>query len=64
MQRGEVKKNERVVVISTASGLKFADFKVGYHEGRIEGVESREPNQPVLLPNDYEAVKRSVLEAV
>jgi threonine synthase len=64
VQRGEVKKNERVVVISTASGLKFTDFKIRYHENRIEGVKSREPNQPVMLPNDYEAVKRSVLEAV
>jgi threonine synthase len=64
VQRGQIKKNERVVVISTASGLKFTDFKIRYHENRIEGVESREPNQPVLLPNDYEAVKRSVLEAL
>ena len=29
---------QRVVVISTASGLKFADFKVGYHEGRLTDV--------------------------
>ena len=51
-------------MISTASGLKFTDFKIRYHENRIEGVTSREPNPPVMLPNDYEAVKRSVLEAV
>jgi threonine synthase len=62
--RGEVKKNERVVVISTASGLKFTDFKVRYHEGRIPGVVSAHGNQPVRLNNDYDAVKRAVLQAL
>jgi threonine synthase len=62
--RGEIKSNDRVVVISTASGLKFTDFKVRYHEGRIEGVESRFPNKPVSLPNEYESVKKSVLSAL
>jgi threonine synthase len=64
VQRGEVKPRDRVVVISTASGLKFTDFKIRYHEGRIEGVKSSEPNQPISLPNDYETVKRTVLEAL
>jgi len=36
--RGEVTRDQRVVVISTASGLKFADFKVGYHEATLPGV--------------------------
>jgi threonine synthase len=64
VERGEIKKRDRVVVISTASGLKFTDFKIRYHEGTIEGVKSREPNQPIPLPNDYDAVKRTVLEAL
>jgi threonine synthase len=64
VQRGEVKKSDRVVVISTANGLKFTDFKVRYHEGRIEGVASAHANKPVALPNDYEAVKRTVLGAL
>jgi threonine synthase len=64
VQRGEIKKHERVVVISTASGLKFTDFKIRYHEGRIEGVESRAPNLPVVLPNDYEAVKKSIFSSL
>jgi threonine synthase len=62
--RGEVKRRDRVVVISTASGLKFTDFKVRYHEDQIEGVESRHPNRPVSLPNDYAAVKSTVLQAL
>ena len=53
-----------MVVISTASGLKFTDFKVRYHEGRIEGVTSAQPNKPVVLPNDYDSVKRAVFQAL
>jgi len=57
-KRGEVKRDHEVVVISTASGLKFADFKVGYHEARLEGVESpRFRNVPVELPERYDAVR-------
>ena len=41
LKRGEIKKDERVVVISTAHGLKFTDFKVKYHENQLEGVESK-----------------------
>jgi threonine synthase len=61
---GMIQPRERVVVVSTASGLKFTDFKVRYHENRIEGVQSQYANQPLSLPNDYEAVKRAVLEAI
>ena len=64
VKQGLVQKRDRVVVISTASGLKFTDFKVRYHENHIEGVQSRYPNQPVALPNDYDAVKRAVFEAI
>jgi len=59
--RKEIRPGQRVVVISTASGLKFTDFKVRYHENKIAGVESRSRNTPIDLPNDYEAVKRAVL---
>jgi threonine synthase len=64
VQREEIKKNDRVVVISTASGLKFTDFKIRYHEGRVEGVQSQYPNLPVRLPNEYEAVKKAVFSAL
>jgi threonine synthase len=50
----------RVVVISTASGLKFTDFKVKYHEGALEGVSGRYANRPISLPNDYDAVRRAL----
>jgi threonine synthase len=57
-KRGEVTRDHRVVVISTASGLKFADFKVGYHEAKLADVPSpRYRNVPVELPESYDAVR-------
>jgi threonine synthase len=56
--RGEVTREHEVVVISTASGLKFADFKVGYHEARLAEVTTpRFRNVPVELPERYDAVR-------
>jgi len=58
--RGEVKSNDRVVVISTAHGLKFTNFKVGYHEGKLDEVESELANPPVYLPADVKVVKEAI----
>ena len=55
--RGEIRKGQRVVVISTAHGLKFSDFKVGYHEGTLEGVKPSLRNPPVRLPATLGAVQ-------
>lgn len=59
--RKEIKKHERVVVVSTANGLKFSEFKVRYHESSIPGVTSHAPNRPIELENEYDGVKRAVL---
>ena len=59
-ERKIVQKRERVVVISTASGLKFTEFKVRYHEGALEGIAAPYANRPLELPNDYDAVRRAV----
>jgi threonine synthase len=58
--RGAVKRHERVVVISTAHGLKFADFKVGYHEDTLEGVKPGLRNPAVRLPSTLGAVQDAV----
>jgi threonine synthase len=63
--RGDIAKHHRVVVISTASGLKFADFKVGYHEATLAEVPSpKYRNTPVELPERYDAVRTAVLRAL
>jgi threonine synthase len=63
--RGEVTRDHRVVVISTASGLKFADFKVGYHEGTLAEVPAPKfRNTPVELPERYDAVREALLRGL
>jgi threonine synthase len=62
--RGEIQKGERVVVMSTAHGLKFVDFKVKYHEMRLEGVESSVPNPPIELPARYDTVRDEMLRQI
>lgn len=55
--RGVIKSNERVVVISTAHGLKFTQFKTGYHEDTLPEVEASLANPPVYLPADTRIVQ-------
>jgi threonine synthase len=62
--RGEIGRDDRVVVISTANGLKFVDFKVEYHQLRLAGIESRLPNPPIELPARYEAVRDEMLRQI
>eukprot|EP00227_Mantoniella_beaufortii_P018728 CAMPEP_0197590986 /NCGR_PEP_ID=MMETSP1326-20131121/12442_1 /TAXON_ID=1155430 /ORGANISM="Genus nov. species nov., Strain RCC2288" /LENGTH=516 /DNA_ID=CAMNT_0043156309 /DNA_START=108 /DNA_END=1658 /DNA_ORIENTATION=+ len=48
--------SDRVVVISTAHGLKFAQSKVAYHAGEIEGIVGKYANPPVKVKEDFGAV--------
>ncbi len=64
VERGEIKHDDSVIVISTAHGLKFTDFKVGYHESALADVVSRHKNPPVELPADYDAVQRAIDQAI
>jgi threonine synthase len=59
--RGVISPGERVVVVSTASGLKFVDSKLAYHEGKLPGVPT--PGQaarPIELGASYEGVRDTV----
>ena len=60
-QRGDINKDDRVVVISTANGLKFPEFKIRYHESRLADVDSRHTNLPVDLPATYDAVREAIM---
>ncbi len=55
-KRGVVKKSDRVIVVSTANGLKFTEFKVRYHDRALPGVAAAHANPPVELPADYARV--------
>ncbi len=54
---------DRVILISTANGLKFVDFKVGYHTEQLPGIVSRFGNNPVELPNDIDSVLGAIKAA-
>ena len=55
-----IKKNDRVVVISTAHGLKFSNFKIDYHNEKLRDVEAKYANHPIELPADYDVVKKAI----
>jgi threonine synthase len=60
VERGDIRPAHRVVVISTAHGLKFTGFKVGYHEGTLTGVTACHANPPLEMPADVGAVRQAI----
>ena len=64
VERGDISKNDRVIVISTANGLKFTDFLHKYHTDKLKGIESKYSYSPVDLPADYEKVREAILSNV
>jgi threonine synthase len=63
LKAGKIDAAERVVVISTAHGLKFVEMKVKYHQRELE-FPCRHANQPVELPARLEAVKEALAQAL
>lgn len=59
-----IKPDQKVVVISTAHGLKFSDFKLRYHENKLEDVTPKLRNLPVELEPQYESVKKAILNKI
>jgi threonine synthase len=62
--RGEIQRRDRVVVISTAHGLKFTDFKLRYHRFELEGIEPEVANPPIELPAQYDVVRDRLLREI
>src|SRR6201993_1251823 len=60
VERKVIRSHERVVVISTANGLKFADQKAAYHMGAIDGVPPAHRNRPVELRPEPREVARAI----
>ena len=60
---GQIDKAERVVVISTAHGLKFVEMKVKYHQRELE-FPCRHANQPIELSARLDAVKDALRRAL
>jgi threonine synthase len=58
VKAGTIGRRDRVVVVSTAHGLKFTEFKARYHEGLLGYGEHA--NRPVTVPAEPEAGARGV----
>jgi threonine synthase len=63
IKAGKIDRAEKVVVISTAHGLKFTDFKVQYHEGKLD-FPCTYANKPIELPPTVDAVKKALDNAL
>ncbi|MGN6642796.1 MAG: pyridoxal-phosphate dependent enzyme, partial [Verrucomicrobiota bacterium] len=63
LKAGKIDKSEKVVVISTAHGLKFIETKVKYHQNEL-GFPSHYANQPIELPARLDAVKEALNKAL
>jgi threonine synthase len=63
LKAGKIDQAEKVVVISTAHGLKFVEMKVKYHQRELE-FPSHHANQPIELPARLDAVKEALERAL
>ena len=61
---GVIDRDQYVVVVSTAHGLKFVEQKVKYHRMELEGIESLHANPPIELPARYETVRDEMLRQI
>ena len=62
ISKGVIQPHHRVVVVSTAHGLKFSGVKTAYHTNDLSGVDPAHRNVPLELPANADAV-RSALDS-
>ena len=55
-EKNIISSDEKVVVISTAHGLKFSEFKIGYHEQTLPDISPKYANAIHKLPAKADAV--------
>ena len=60
VDRKEVQPDDRVIVISTANGLKFPEFKIDYHSSRLNDVRPRYTNSPVECEANADTVMKTI----
>ena len=54
---GVIQKGARVVIVSTAHGLKFVDFKLRFHQGQLQGGDISLRNLPIEVSSNIDAVR-------
>ena len=60
VKAGTIPKPSRVVVISTAHGLKFAEFKTRFHQGQVPSLDFSLQNAPTSVSADVNAVRAAI----
>jgi len=62
VRSGTIPKASKVVVISTAHGLKFIDFKLRFHRGELPGASTELANLPIEVPSNPDAIRSVINE--
>lgn len=60
VRSGGIPRSSSVVVVSTAHGLKFTDFKLRFHKRELAGVSSSLANLPIEVPSNVDAIRRAI----
>ena len=67
VDRKVIARGSKVVVVSTAHGLKFPDFKTDYHAGALKerfDVIAKHANAPIEVDADYDRVRDTVMDSI
>jgi len=64
LDQNRIDPKSRTVVISTAHGLKFSEFKIKYHEKRLKNVDPKFQNLPVPLPPKFDKVRDEIYRKI
>ena len=62
VKKNIIKSDEKVVIISTAHGLKFVDSKINYHMENLKDISNTFSNLPIEVDNSFDKVMK-VLES-
>ena len=62
VRSGAISKSSKIVVISTAHGLKFIDFKLRFHRRELTGTSADLANLPIEVPSNPDAI-RAVIDS-
>ena len=57
---GVIGNKRKVVVISTAHGLKFSSFKLKYHQNKLDGIHCEKPNTLVECDPDVDKIRKII----
>ena len=60
VERKQIDRDDRVIVVSTANGLKFPEFKIDYHQSKLKEVRPQHVNSPITLEPNYDSVMRTI----